>query len=189
MTGARIEIRVDDTGAQAAFARLREAALDVTPLLREIGDELVEERRSRFRRGTGPDGIAWPPKKRVIGGKDKTLIFSGALMASLTRRVAGDELEVGSDLQYAAIHQFGGDIRLFAYRRKVAFRRNEDGFLRFAKAGKGKAKGVELKAVTYAERLIYIPARPYLDLDAADRTAIADAAAKHLARVLPGPTP
>jgi phage gpG-like protein len=195
MTGARITI--EDTEVQAAFARLSGLAVDPGPLLREIGDNLETMRRGRFLRGQGPGRVPWKPKKNVRGGKRQPLVYSGKLRDTLANEVTGAVLRIGSSLPYAAIHEFGGEIRRYAYSRKVGFRRvavrREDGttFTRslFARTRGDRAhKRVTRKAVTFGERVIRIPARPYLGFDAEDRQEIGEIIGRHIAK-LTGATP
>jgi phage gpG-like protein len=186
VTGTRIETRLDDAAVQAAFRRLIALASDPAPTLREIGQNLVEMRRARFIRGQGPNRVPWRPKQPRRDGKDLPLLVSGRLRDSLAVAVDGNTVLVGTDLPYAAIHEFGGEIRQYAYSRKVAFR-SVGGRSLFARSrGKGAHKKVTLRAVTYGERLLRIPARPFLGADDEDRDEIQDVVARHIARISGG---
>jgi len=109
MTGVRIEL----TGADAAIAKLgqAEAALE-NPLgmYERIGDAMVESTRQRFDEGTGPDGSPWPISFRAQFEGGKTLIDSAALQRSITHIASADQVEVGTNMEYAATHQFGAEI-------------------------------------------------------------------------------
>ena len=142
-------------------------------------------------RGQGPGRIPWKPKRRVTDGKDKPLVFSGRLRDTLAWRRDGAAVLIGSDLPYARIHEFGGEIRQYAYARKVAFRRvkgvdaagNATSRFLFARTGKRGHKRVETRVVTFGDRIIRIPARPFLGVDAEDRDEVSDIVARHLRRL------
>jgi len=109
MSGVRIEL----TGADAAIAKLgqAEAALE-NPLgmYERIGDAMVESTRQRFDEGVEPDGSPWPISLRAQFEGGKTLIDSAALQRSITHIASSDQVEVGTNMEYAATHQFGATI-------------------------------------------------------------------------------
>ena len=51
-------IQVDDAKAQAWFGELLQRMGDLTPLMRDLGEYLVESTQDRFDQGIGPDGVA-----------------------------------------------------------------------------------------------------------------------------------
>ena len=188
-------IQLDDAEVQRAFARLATLSIEPGPVLDEIGDNLTEMRRARFIRGQGPNRLPWKAKKPRRDKKNLPLVVSGRLRDTLAWRREGDAVLIGSDLPYARIHELGGEIRQYAYSRKVAFRRvrqtREDGSVversLFARMRGPKAhKRVELRAVTYGERLIKIPARPFLAPDREDSDEINDIVARQIARAAGG---
>ena len=54
-----ITIDIDDAGIQATLDRVARAVTDLTPVMQEIGEEMVVATRERFTAGTSPDGVAW----------------------------------------------------------------------------------------------------------------------------------
>ncbi len=120
--------------AQSALAQLRDRVEDLTPLMDEIGSGLVTSTGRRFEDQAGPDGQPWPSlaestilqrlggkgraftkkgehtarSKRLLGGM-KILQDQRRLEQSITHEPGRDQVEVGSNLVYAAIHQFGGE--------------------------------------------------------------------------------
>lgn len=158
MSGAAIQIRLDDHGVIQALAQAAARAADLTPLLDNIGASLVRSTEMRFEREQGPDGQAWPPSIRALIEGGKTLLDQGILYASLTHRATPTSVEVGSNVLYAAVHQFGATIEA-----------------KNAKALKFKVGGryVSKESVT-------IPARPFLGIDDGDRTMIAETVSKWL---------
>lgn len=57
-----IQIHIDDRQLQEALARLRQRLADLTPVMQDIGEELVARAKQRFATSTGPDGS--PPRTR-----------------------------------------------------------------------------------------------------------------------------
>ena len=152
MVGVSRPIRVDDGPVRALFDRLVELDAEIgAPRgpFDAIGAAMVAATQLRFDRGVGPDGQPWLPSRRVTEGgkrddgtwKNRTLAKSGHLKGSLTHAVSGDQVAWGTNVIYAAIHQFGGEI---VARIKSA--------LRFFVPGDGEVFA----------RKVRIPARPYL---------------------------
>jgi hypothetical protein len=86
-----IQIELDDTDLRQALARLQEAVGDLSPVMRQIGELLVDRTRQRFREGKAPDGSAWAPNtleafmRRYYGGAVPRRKRDGAPTASATR--------------------------------------------------------------------------------------------------------
>lgn len=112
MAGATLEITIDDAEVRAALNRLIAAGRDKTPLMRDIGEHLLNTTRERFSTEKAPDGTPWAPlsettrrrKKRNAG---KILTLSGILGRQLAYRAAPNHVAVGSPFIYAGTHQFG----------------------------------------------------------------------------------
>lgn len=117
MSGATLETRVVGGAATRAFRQLAGMMRDTTPVMRAIGTGLVEGTHTRFGQGVDPDGNAWAPLNPVYAaGKRGNGILresgmSGGLMGSITFAAGRDQVRVGTNKIYAAIHQFGGTIR------------------------------------------------------------------------------
>lgn len=96
---------------------------------RAVAEGIHARTQRRFEESRGPDGRPWPPlspatllgevgRDRAKGGLSaraqrrvalrKPLIRTGRLRASIAWKVAGNAIAVGTNLVYAAIHQFGG---------------------------------------------------------------------------------
>lgn len=167
----------------AALGRAIEAAIDLTPAMRDIAGHLADETRERFETGKGPDGVPWRPSRRVLGldgsreghgpfrPDGQTLVDTGDLLASIRESWSRDEAAAGPEASggaaiYAAIHQFGGTIT------PKAGREGKDGHAPALKVG-----GRYLSSVV-------IPARPYLGFTAADGEYATQVIADHLAKSL-----
>lgn len=151
MTGVRIETRIDATEAAAAFGALLRVMRDTT-LLRAVGVGLVEATQSRFERGVDPEGNAWAPlNPGYAAGKRGPGILResgmrGGLMSSITFATSSDAVEVGTNRVYAAIHQFGGEIKPKSGDRLV----------------------FSIAAAPVFARSVTIPARPFLGFGPAE---------------------
>lgn len=169
MTGVRLSI--DAKGLDATSSALSRTLARVTnarPMFENIGMAMVNSTLHRFDSGTAPDGSVWPPSIRALTTGGKTLVLTSRLMRSITY-IAGDAgVQVGSNVVYAAIHQFGGAIEQAARSAVLNFRRLRSGATRFAKAGRATfSQKREIGAHT-----INIPARPYLGVDDTDAAEI-----------------
>ena len=114
MAGAAIELDLTELRAlnQALSAGLRGLLqADRGQLLTDLGVELEGQTKERFDERRAPDGSRWQPwapaTKRLRRGGGGLLVRSGELRESITHVVAGDELQVGSNKVYAAVHQYG----------------------------------------------------------------------------------
>lgn len=95
---------------------------DLTQFFKSVGDYVVRQTQNeRFEKEQSPEGVKWKPLsqarhkqrlKRHKTGKYKILRDHGELRRSIKEQVsvAKDHVIIGSNLQYAAIHQFGGTI-------------------------------------------------------------------------------
>lgn len=116
-------------------------------------------------------GFEWIISKAARMRNGKTLSKTGRLRSSIISSVkvsyknGAITINVGSNLKYAAIHQFGGRIDQAA--RSNVYRNNR--YKRGSKKGKYK-KGMsgETKGTTYGSKVIIMPARPYIVLQDED---------------------
>ena len=78
--------------------------------LDDVGQHVVSSTTERFAETSmAPDGAPWQPSQRALASGDRTLVLQGHLRDSITHDVDGDSVSVGSNLAYAAIHQYGGE--------------------------------------------------------------------------------
>ena len=126
-------------------------------IYREIGQSLLVNIRQGFEAERSPEGEAWEPLKPATVRQRK-----GRLKKTITWKVHPDSVIVGTNLVYAAAHQFGVTINRAAGATKLHFRRisrgKNKGQVRFAKASDNRAKF----GMAAAAHTIRIPARPYL---------------------------
>lgn len=105
------KVRIEDARLKAAFARLI-AALpiggDMTPVMKDLGRALKTGTQLRFREQRSPEGAPWQPSLRAIAEGGQTLRLTGRLRNSITFGATKDSVEIGTNVVYAAIHQFSG---------------------------------------------------------------------------------
>ncbi|MCY4584728.1 MAG: phage virion morphogenesis protein [Bryobacterales bacterium] len=112
---ADIKIEYDDREVVAALNRLARSGQDLTPAMREIADTLEDAAEEAFEREQSPDGKPWADlsehtKARCTKKKKwprQILQVQGRLAGSITSRYDSQSAEAGSNLAYAATHQFG----------------------------------------------------------------------------------
>lgn len=79
-------------------------------LHKQIGEYLVSDTAQRFKTGMGPKA-PWPPSRRAREEHGRTLEDTRLLKRSIGYRAQPDRVDVGTNVKYARIHQFGGVIR------------------------------------------------------------------------------
>lgn len=113
MAGATIRVKFDDDEVAEVLNRLLAKGRDMTPLMRDIGERLLNTTRKRFEDEEVPDGTPWAPlteatKKRKRRNVDTVLTESGAFRGhGLRFQARRDQVEIGSPLIYPGTHQFG----------------------------------------------------------------------------------
>lgn len=142
-------------------------------LLAAFAGAMLTSTQRRFETETGPDGAKWKPLKRRTTlkkirsrqrGSANILRVTTRLYSSLTTHSDDHSASVGTNLIYAAPHQFGGEIQQYARSQRASFVRIRKRW-QFAKSGR---KGAIAKNITIGEHTIPIPARPYLGFSDAD---------------------
>lgn len=102
-----IEIKIDASQVTGAMERLAKAAVNATPVMTAVAGVMLDAVMENFARAGRP---AWAglknPGKRRLGGQ--VLIDSARLKNSITPRADANSAIVGTNVKYAAIHQFGG---------------------------------------------------------------------------------
>lgn len=100
-----VVVEIDAAAVTEALRRLTGAVEDMTPLFMEIGEGIRQGVVAGFEQGADPEGKRWEPLKYRKG---RPLMDTGALRGSIIARAMASEAEIGTNLNYAVIHQFGG---------------------------------------------------------------------------------
>jgi phage gpG-like protein len=140
-----------------------------------IADELSARVANGFRDQKDPWGTPWLPlrpstirarRKGKGGGSPQILRDQGLLQkVSIAQRVDPLTIEFGSNLRYAAVHQFGADVSVSARRAEVRLRtvKNANG-KRVTRFAKKSHKRVITKWGVSGSYRFKIPARPFLPI-------------------------
>lgn len=135
--------------------RLSKLETPLKVLTRAIAGRLEASTHKRFERETDPEGKAWKKSKKESG---KTLTVSGLLNQSISSAYDEKQAVVGTNLVYAAIHQFGGVIKPKA-KRALCF---------------------NINGQTVFARKVTMPARPFLGISDDDIDSVKDIVKRYL---------
>lgn len=100
-----VSITVDDKQLQAALARLESSVLDMTPAMRKIAGTLAMVVEDNFAAEGRP---RWTPSQRASSESGVTLQQTGRLASSIVTDYDAASVVIGSNAEYARIHQLGG---------------------------------------------------------------------------------
>jgi phage virion morphogenesis protein len=184
MASSNDPITIDDLAVQTALAKLAGQIANRTPMLDAIGADLKKRVQLNFRNSQSPEGVAWEPLKSRSG---KPLLDSGRLRDSIDSQTNGDGVSIGTNVIYAAVHQFGHTFNRQARQHTLNFRQTRNGNVgnRFVRANRANFS----QQVTIGAHSVTIPARPFLPtngLPPAWQDSIVRIIARHL---LDGLTP
>jgi len=165
MAGATINLKtdyieIDDGGVVAALERLIVLGQDPRAAYKDVGEYLLQVTEERFDTETGPGGIEWPDvtaETRKRKKHPKILTERGDLRRSFSYDASSpEELVFGTNVVYAAAHQFG------ISRTAAAFGALKRG------AGERAARSPDL------------PARPFLGFDDQDGERVLEIFLDHI---------
>ena len=114
MSGVRLTL--DDREVQQALGNLLRRLANPRPALEAIGAAVVADTDLAFRGQSDPWGQPWTPLSAVTqarrrqgpgAGANQILRDTGRLANSIGYQVSGDAVSVGTNVVYAAPHQFG----------------------------------------------------------------------------------
>lgn len=106
-----IDITLDDRAVRQALDRLQKRLGDLTPVMEDIGELIVERTKQRFASSTDPAGRPWKPNSPATlarkKGKKPLIGETKSLMGENHYRAGRDHVLIFNAMEYAAIHQFG----------------------------------------------------------------------------------
>ena len=174
--GVVINVKIADGEVKAILTGLRSRVQTLTPAMKVIGDIVRSSVVKNFMEGGRPK---WQPSKRARAEGGQTLRDTGRLYKSITSKAYPDRAEVGTNVKYAARHQFGftGTEAVRQYIRKVKTR---DVYEKIGRKKRIIAKGIGV--VRAHSRKAHTPARPYLMVQDEDWPEIKRALEDYLRR-------
>lgn len=109
-----VTVKVDDSRAQVGLASFRLSLHQNQELMQEIGNSMLASIRRTFRGQGSPDG-SWAPlapstikrDPKRYGAGHKLLVDSGRLLNSIQASAEPGRVTIGTNLVYAAVHQYG----------------------------------------------------------------------------------
>ncbi|WP_323036244.1 phage virion morphogenesis protein [Pararhodobacter sp.] len=177
-----ITLDIKDADVTAALDRLARAITDMTPTMGEIEQYWLKSTKQRMREGKSPDGSSFAPRSEATlanyARKGLTpgahpLWLSGDMRENQIHSASGsDYVEIGSSAIQAAVMQFGAEAGAFG-----------------ARMGKTKPSEKRKSSQAYFFSIPWgnIPARPFLGMAEADKTAIEEIVGEWLTRVAGSP--
>lgn len=166
---------------EPVFNKLLSNLKERVPLMKQISGIMLDDVHQNFESEGRPNWTSLAEqtiKDRKSKGywPGKILQRTGQLLKSITAKYDNDSAQVGTNKNYAALHQFGGTINQAA--RSSIY--TQARFSRGKKRGKFK-KGAEFgKGFTYKARSIKVPARPFLVLSDQGVEEIKQAIVNHI---------
>lgn len=106
-------INLDELARLSGFSKkVLEKTQNKRPLMRQLGAIGETQTSERFDTGTAPDGTKWPKSLRVqMNQGGQTLVDSRRLLSSITHFSDANSAMWGTNVKYAAAHNFGAIIR------------------------------------------------------------------------------
>jgi phage virion morphogenesis protein len=108
-TGA--SFRMDMSRLANAVSRAAGLMGESRNLAEAVGEVLVASIRKRFKDETDPEGNRWKESARAESEGGQTLTETAGLKNSIAYEASPTMVVVGTNKEYAAIHQFGGEIK------------------------------------------------------------------------------
>lgn len=143
MPGYDIQLEGD---TRRMLRRIRSfSEIDKRKINAALGEAMRESTLERFKRSKDPTGRRWKTSIRAAAEGGKTLVKSTHLQTGIHSKADASGFVVGTNVKYAATHQFG-----------------EPGRTIRAKTSKGLRFQVGGKWVTKQKVKVSIPARPFL---------------------------
>lgn len=148
-----MKVTVDNQALSQALKQLELAGADMRPLMRNIVGTLATETALNFEEEGRP---AWVPSLAAEKRSGMTLSDTGHLRRSVTTQYDHHSAQIGTNVEYARIHQLGGTIERKG--RSVYFKQDKNGSIGRKFVKKEKSNFAQLARdhnATY-------PARPFL---------------------------
>jgi len=154
-----VSYTIKDLEAKAALTQAARRLSKPEKALKECGLVLLRSIARNFKAGGRP--VRWRPSGRALKEGGKTLLDTARLKNSISMRVLGKVLTVGTNVKYARIHQLGGKLD-----KNVTVKQH----YRYITQAFGKEIEGRKVLVRQHQRQqdMYIPARPFLKVQDAD---------------------
>lgn len=155
-----IEITVKSREVSDFFKQISNKISDLTPIMNIAGETIQSSVVENFRAGGRPD--KWQESKRALLQDGQTLVDTARLRTSINYKASRNKVAIGTNVVYAAIHQFGSQQT------------------QNVKQHKRKKKGGGTTTVKPFTRKMNMPKRPFLLVQDEDITEIQEATIEYL---------
>ena len=155
-----IDIDIDDREVRQALENLQRRVSDLTPVMHDIGQVLVEGMRARLRDSRDVEGRPFAPNSPVTLARKKgtrPLVDSGMMASQFAYQAGRDYVEAGSNAVQAATLHFGAKRGAHGKTRRGA-------------------------PIPWGD----IPARPFVGLSSEDKEAVLETITEALERATQG---
>jgi len=169
-----IAIEFDDSKMQTAFKLLIARSIDLRPAMQAVAGVMAASVEENFAQEGRPKWPFLQPKTEKAREKKgrwpgKILQATGALASSIQSDAGKNYAQVGTNKEYAAIHQFGGEIERKESWGAVYLRTDRKGNLlrngNLAVFASRRHKNFQRRYYAQAAYVINMPARPFLGLE------------------------
>lgn len=181
MSGVKFNISVLDSKVQTTLEEMRKRAIRLGPAMKSVGEYMLREIEEHFRTETDPLGLPWVPlsERRLKEKKHpKILTETTRLRGSMTYQANDEMVRIGTNVEYGAIHQFGGEITHPAHTQVIAFKKN--GKFMSRKAASKIKTSVSVRIANIPARTVRIPKRSFLGVTGENRRKILKILERHL---------
>ncbi len=161
----RMRTIVDSSPARGLMHGIKLGVRDLDRVRRDFAEYMVGSTKRNFLAGGRPR--RWKPSQRALREGGQTLIKTGRLKNSITGRVRGATVLVGTNVRYGAAHQLGVN-RTVIQRVRAHPRRTPD--------------GVTIVRAHTRRMHLHLPKRPFLVLLREDRRYLTRSLLRHFAR-------
>jgi phage gpG-like protein len=187
MSGFAIRLDIQDGQAKAIVVDLRQRGENTTPVMKIIGEigrtSIVKNFESEGR------PTPWKKSKRALKDGGLTLTKSRRLAKSIVSKSSRDNVDIGTNVVYARIHNQGGDIKSPARERALRFGGIHPARMGENSVGPGRPTrsfaskrnaqfGMRVQGKAY---IIRMPKREFMLLQPEDWIEIRDALTEYLA--------
>ena len=102
------QVRVDTGGVSRLLTRLILNDAKRQAMLREVGEQAVQEIQMHFINQKTPEGVPWKPSKRALADPVRpTLMNTNSLLNSIVWKVSGGQVSAGTNDIRAGTLNFG----------------------------------------------------------------------------------
>ena len=119
----QVNIKIDDKEFRKSLRRLEALMGDLTPVMHDIGEELLSNWKLHWKEEEDPYGHKWEKLSPVTlarrkGDRAQILRDTGRLLGSYNVKALHDSVMIGTNVVYATTHQFGAKKGQFGFGKK-----------------------------------------------------------------------